>query len=180
MPQYNEGFVSKYLLEGCSVPLPRCKRMALCVREVREGCGRDPVACEVFAQRAITMTLEDISMTPLKEASVEFIHPKDPSLSGASAVTVIAESHGAIHTWGESGAVRVVVDSCRTYDISRVADMLCFLFSPVSCSVWVEERELRGLRRLKDLIRIHGRTEYRVGLVTRLVTFLKKQKGRGR
>lgn len=43
---------------------------------------------------------------------------------GRSVVLVIAESHIAVHTWPESKACRVVVDSCRSFSVETGEEFL--------------------------------------------------------
>jgi S-adenosylmethionine/arginine decarboxylase-like enzyme len=87
----------------------------------------------------------EIGMTPLKHMHVELVDFHNPKLRGASAVALIAESHVAMHSWSEFNAVRVVIDSCKEFDIGKVIKWLgnSLMPSQISVSAEGEKRYVR-------------------------------------
>ena len=47
---------------------------------------------------------------------------------GVTAIAVIAESHMAVHTWPELGAITADFYSCRSYDAEQVFHSFCRYF----------------------------------------------------
>lgn len=98
MPQYNEGKTVKLIATDCKA----ISQLASCAW------------CELF----ISGLCETIGMVRLAGPwSEKLTHPKNPSLSGVSAVMIIQESEIGIHTWLEASAARIMIDSCRDFDL---------------------------------------------------------------
>lgn len=94
MPQYNAGDTVKFICEGCSFDL------------------HSPTEISVLSQRIA----HEIGMTPLAGPFMgEVVGEGDND--GVSVVLIIKESHIAIHAYPFYKAVRIVVDSCKSFDI---------------------------------------------------------------
>ena len=59
-----------------------------------------------------------LHMTPVGDMVIRHIPP------GISIGTVIAESHIFLHTWPETSAVRLIIDSCVDFDMTSARTFL--------------------------------------------------------
>ena len=137
MPQHNEGFCTKLLLESCAANDLWCINKEICT----EGCGDNPLRCQMFCEHLLTFIVNTIQMTELDRVSVNLVHPDDPEKSGVSAVAIIAESHIGLHTWSETNALRLVIDSCKEYNVENLVNSLCFVVKPAIVKAWVEDNK---------------------------------------
>ena len=163
MPQYDEGFCSKYIFEHCMPSRIWCYNRKLCVANGPGQCKKKPFACDVYVESLLLECVRVIKMTELNSVRLELVHPKDPNLSGASAVVIIAESHLALsvesrlvrrgsvgaHTWSEENVLRLVIDSCKEYTADSIADFFCAILHPRVVKIWVETDRLTYHRKKK-------------------------------
>lgn len=91
MLQSDSGMTARIQLDECHSPIDSAKWCSDLLQDLCRHIGMNPLA------------------GPFSET---LVHPTDPLLSGVSSVLIIQESHLAIHTWPETGAIRIVIDTC--------------------------------------------------------------------
>ena len=133
----DDGGSVKLICEDCRVTPALCVEMVNQCRYL-SVCERTPLGCGFFLSRMVLNMVREIGMTPLKHMHVELVDFHNPKLRGASAVALIAESHVAMHSWSEFNAVRVVIDSCKAFDIDRVTRWLGNSLAPSQIAVSTE------------------------------------------
>jgi S-adenosylmethionine/arginine decarboxylase-like enzyme len=104
MKQYDSGMVVKFLCRGCKETL---------------------IDDRWWVEGILLLLCSEIEMTKLAGPfSVRCIKEFENEKNGVSAVLVIEESHIAFHCWTLAGAVNVVIDSCKEFDVLRVEKFL--------------------------------------------------------
>lgn len=119
--QYKNGFMTKIIASGCK---------------------KWPLTDEASVENLLHHIVRAINMTPLSGPHTSQIKDVlgNEVCDGISSVMIIMESTCAIHTWPFYRAVRVVVDSCRDYDIGKIVGLLQDVLSPsqvlIADEVW--------------------------------------------
>ena len=108
-PSYDAGLTTKIFISGTKQPNLN-----------------SPSWCKWF----LLDLVKEIRMTPVKGGGceIQIPSPLGKSKSGVSATRIILESHVAIHTWPEQEALRLLVDSCREFDIDHLLRYLEYVF----------------------------------------------------
>lgn len=70
----------------------------------------------------------------------QFTDPETGSEQGVTGISVIAESHIAIHTWPEKACYVLDIYSCKPFDVYKAVGIINHLFQPSKTSIEVIER----------------------------------------
>jgi S-adenosylmethionine decarboxylase len=120
------------------------------------GCPpASPVMLAPPALRALCLqAVRDAGLTPVGELFHRFPPPPDGGPAGITGVVLLAESHLAVHTWPELGAVTLDVYVCNLgQDNSARAQALLDALCAAFCPDQVERQSLsRGRLPLSPLL----------------------------
>ena len=84
----------------------------------------DPPKTPEDAQNFLSDVVEAAGMTVISGPYAELV--EEPGNEGVTAVTILAESHTAIHVWDSISPARVEFDlySCKEYDVELILNLL--------------------------------------------------------
>jgi len=104
--QYKKGFAVNILLENCDYA-----RL-----DSKNWCKK--IVTDIAKKIKMKMLMSPVAIE-LDETQTDSIYN-----TGVSAFVIIAESHIALHTWPHSLAIRIAIDSCKEFDITKLE---CYL-----------------------------------------------------
>ena len=120
------------------------------------GCDPSKLADPMVVLNFLDHTPAEIGMVKMMPPIVFPYQSPTPEQSGLSGFVIIAESHLAIHTWPERGAVWADVFSCKSFDAEKVQQVLMDAFDITRMEVDVLPRGLEIEDSLEPAFRVGG------------------------
>lgn len=99
------------------------------------GCNKERLASKEFVKEFLDTMPAKIGMTLIKESDPFFY--EDELNSGATGVSVLAESHCSAHSFDKRGMIFLDIFSCSSFDTSLVTAMCVEAFEAKKVKSWI-------------------------------------------